>query len=87
MFARQEVHVLNNEEKLFCGVVGALCLVLVLAFTVTKSLLFFFFFEGSLIPTLMLILGWGYQPERLQAGIYIIIYTLTASMPLLLCLL
>jgi NADH-ubiquinone oxidoreductase chain 4 len=30
-----------------------------------------------------LILGWGYQPERLQAGIYLLFYTLLASLPLL----
>jgi NADH-ubiquinone oxidoreductase chain 4 len=41
------------------------------------------FFEGSLIPTLFLILGWGYQPERVQAGIYLLFYTLLASLPLL----
>ena len=40
-------------------------------------------FEVSLIPTLILIIGWGYQPERLQAGIYLIMYTITASLPLL----
>jgi NADH-ubiquinone oxidoreductase chain 4 len=37
-----------------------------------------------LIPTLLIITGWGFQPERLQAGIYFILYTLTASLPLLL---
>jgi NADH-ubiquinone oxidoreductase chain 4 len=26
---------------------------------------------------------WGYQPERLQASMYLIIYTITASLPLL----
>jgi len=41
-------------------------------------------FEASLVPTLILVLGWGYQPERLQAGIYMIIYTVAASLPLLL---
>jgi len=30
-----------------------------------------------------LILGWGYQPERVQAGIYLLFYTLLASLPLL----
>jgi len=44
---------------------------------------FYLFFEGRIIPTLFLILGWGYQPERLQAGIYLLFYTLTASLPLL----
>jgi NADH-ubiquinone oxidoreductase chain 4 len=36
-----------------------------------------------LIPILFLILGWGYQPERVQAGIYLLFYTLLASLPLL----
>ena len=30
-----------------------------------------------------MILGWGYQPERVQAGIYLLFYTLLASLPLL----
>jgi len=37
--------------------------------------------ESGLIPTLFLILGWGYQPERAQAGIYLLFYTLLASRP------
>ena len=45
--------------------------------------LFFFFFERSLLPTMVLILGWGYQPERLQAGLQIVIYTVCGSLPLL----
>jgi NADH-ubiquinone oxidoreductase chain 4 len=40
----------------------------------------------SLIPTIIIIMGWGYQPERLQAGIYFLFYTLSASLPLLLVL-
>ena len=34
-------------------------------------------------PTLFLILGWGYKPERVQAGIYLLFYTLLASLLLL----
>jgi len=44
---------------------------------------FYIFFESRLIPTLFLILGWGYQPEWVQAGIYLLFYTLLASLPLL----
>jgi NADH-ubiquinone oxidoreductase chain 4 len=44
---------------------------------------FYLFFESSLVPTVFIILGWGYQPERLQAGIYLLFYTLLASLPLL----
>jgi NADH-ubiquinone oxidoreductase chain 4 len=41
-------------------------------------------FEVSLIPLFFLIVGWGVQPERLQAGVYFMIYTLIGSLPLLL---
>jgi len=60
-----------------------LCLVLLATFRVNNFLFFYFIFEVSLIPTLILVIGWGYQPERLQAGMYLIIYTITASLPLL----
>jgi len=63
-----------------------LLLILVFSFLRSNFLLFYYFFEASLIPTLYVIIGWGYQPERLQAGIYFIMYTLFMSLPLLLCL-
>nr|YP_010939923.1 NADH dehydrogenase subunit 4 [Raeta pulchella]WLK25946.1 NADH dehydrogenase subunit 4 [Raeta pulchella] len=44
----------------------------------------YFFFEASLIPTLWLILKWGYQPERLSAGLSMLLYTSGASLPMLL---
>ena len=28
-------------------------------------------------------MGWGYQPERVQAGIYLLFHTLLASLPFL----
>jgi len=47
---------------------------------------FYFFFEASLIPIFFIILGWGYQPERLIASLYLFFFTLTSSLPLLLSL-
>ena len=82
----QFVYISNNNYKSFLFFVIFLCLVLFFTFGVSNILLFYFMFEVSLIPTLILIIGWGYQPERLQAGIYLIIYTITASLPLLLSL-
>nr|YP_010837451.1 NADH dehydrogenase subunit 4 [Doto coronata]WGC93416.1 NADH dehydrogenase subunit 4 [Doto coronata] len=73
--------------KLFNIMVLILCLVLVLAFVSSNVLGFYIFFEISLIPTLILIIGWGYQPERLQAGSYMMMYTVSASLPLLVVLL
>lgn len=60
-----------------------LLIVLVVTFFSGGYLFFYFFFEISLIPTLLIIIGWGYQPERMQAGLYFLFYTLTASLPLL----
>lgn len=58
--------------------------ILLLRFSMGNIIRFYILFEASLIPTLLLILGWGYQPERLQASMYLILYTVTASLPLLL---
>nr|AQP29205.1 NADH dehydrogenase subunit 4 [Cyrilliotermes angulariceps] len=67
----------------FLFVVIFLAIMLYCTFSSISLLSFYIFFESSLIPTLFLILGWGYQPERVQAGIYLLFYTLLASLPLL----
>lgn len=58
-------------------------IILLLCFTTNNLLLFYVLFESCLIPILLIIIGWGYQPERLQAGLYIVIYTVIRSLPLL----
>nr|UGS80511.1 NADH dehydrogenase subunit 4 [Polypsocus corruptus] len=60
-----------------------LLMFLMLSFYTVNLFLFYLFFESSLIPTFMIILGWGYQMERIQAGIYLLMYTLISSFPLL----
>nr|YP_008080896.1 NADH dehydrogenase subunit 4 [Tarragoilus diuturnus]AFW98789.1 NADH dehydrogenase subunit 4 [Tarragoilus diuturnus] len=69
--------------KFFLGMIMGLMFMLYCTFSSMSLFSFYLFFEGSLIPTVFLILGWGYQPERLQAGIYLLFYTLLASLPLL----
>nr|QGN74313.1 NADH dehydrogenase subunit 4 [Lycorma delicatula] len=56
---------------------------LFLDFIVIDFFYFYFFFECSLIPLFLLIFGWGYQPERLSAGFFLIFYTLFGSFPFL----
>nr|YP_010046668.1 NADH dehydrogenase subunit 4 [Ochlerotatus nigrithorax]YP_010046733.1 NADH dehydrogenase subunit 4 [Ochlerotatus vittiger]QPJ78599.1 NADH dehydrogenase subunit 4 [Ochlerotatus nigrithorax]QPJ78677.1 NADH dehydrogenase subunit 4 [Ochlerotatus vittiger] len=73
----------NNYINLFLFMIIFLLLMLIFTFSSMSMFMFYLFFESSLIPTLFLILGWGYQPERLQAGIYLLFYTLLASLPLL----
>nr|BCP51378.1 ND4 [Valvata hokkaidoensis] len=72
----------NYKPNLMSFFIILLNLNLILVFSVSSMFMMYFFFEFSLIPTLILILGWGYQPERIQAGMYLILYTFMASMPL-----
>lgn len=58
-------------------------LILLFTFSASNILLFYIIFETILIPTLLIITKSGTQPERLQAGIYLLIYTILASLPLL----
>nr|URX54417.1 NADH dehydrogenase subunit 4 [Rugitermes aridus] len=67
----------------FLFFVVLLMIMLFCTFSSINLFSFYLFFESSLIPTVFLILGWGYQPERLQAGIYLLFYTLLASLPML----
>lgn len=84
VIARQNrVKIQNNRQNNFIFTLLSLHLILVITFLISNSIFFYILFEASLIPTLILILSWGYQPERMQAGIYIIIYTVAASLPLL----
>nr|YP_009241246.1 NADH dehydrogenase subunit 4 [Pomatorhinus ruficollis]AMK97259.1 NADH dehydrogenase subunit 4 [Pomatorhinus ruficollis] len=60
---------------------------ILLAFSASELMLFYIAFEATLIPTLILITRWGSQPERLNAGIYLLFYTLASSLPLLVAIL
>lgn len=84
LMAREKNYYFNNYLKLFLFLILFLLIILFLTFIRINLLIFYLFFERSLIPTLFLILGWGYQPERLQAGLYLLFYTLLVSLPILL---
>nr|YP_010693238.1 NADH dehydrogenase subunit 4 [Bactrocera moluccensis]WCB99043.1 NADH dehydrogenase subunit 4 [Bactrocera moluccensis] len=81
--ASESVYKYNNYKNLFLFNVLILLIFLMLTFSSMNLFMFYLFFESSLIPTLFLILGWGYQPERLQAGVYLLFYTLLVSLPML----
>nr|YP_009642898.1 NADH dehydrogenase subunit 4 [Gari elongata]QCQ20462.1 NADH dehydrogenase subunit 4 [Gari elongata] len=67
----------------FCLCVSLVGLSCFMFFGCSDFFMFFFFFEMSLIPTSVLILSWGHQPERLQAGLQMVIYTVCGSLPLM----
>lgn len=59
-------------------------LIICIFFFLRNNLLFFFiFFEIRLFPILFIIIGWGYQVERIQARLFIALYTVLFSLPLL----
>nr|QZZ18269.1 NADH dehydrogenase subunit 4 [Elbelus tripunctatus] len=70
-------------KSLFLMICLILLLILILIFCSLNMFIMFMYFEFSLIPLIMLIFGWGYQPERLISGLYLFFYTIFASMPLL----
>uniref|UniRef100_UPI003002CD2B NADH dehydrogenase subunit 4 n=1 Tax=Limassolla dispunctata TaxID=3019670 RepID=UPI003002CD2B len=70
------------SEYLFVNLI--LCLSLIFIFISLNMFMMYMMFEFSLIPLLILIYIWGYQPERLVSGLYLFMYTLFASLPFLL---
>jgi len=83
ILARESIFRLGYFSGLFLLVVIVLTIMLYCTFRRIGLLILYTFFESRLIPNLFLILGWGYQPERVEAGIYLLFYTLLASLPLL----
>nr|YP_009271259.1 NADH dehydrogenase subunit 4 [Faxonius punctimanus]ANW09557.1 NADH dehydrogenase subunit 4 [Faxonius punctimanus] len=86
IYSSQMIKKTNKFSSLFLLMNLGLLFALLLTFCSMDYLMFYLSFESSLIPTLILILGWGYQPECTQAGIYMLFYTLFASLPLLMSL-
>nr|QIJ98697.1 NADH dehydrogenase subunit 4 [Chionea crassipes gracilistyla] len=83
IMASESIFKNNYSKLLYMMNMIFLMIMLMFSFSVTNLFMFYLFFESSLIPVLFLVLGWGYQPERLQAGMYLLFYTLFASLPML----
>jgi len=63
-------------------ILNLLLLFLILSFLSLDFINFYIWFERSLVPIFLLVYGWGAQPERLEARMYLIGYTLIGSFPL-----
>nr|BDQ43677.1 NADH dehydrogenase subunit 4 [Metaphire tosaensis] len=86
ILASTKIFVAHKYPKMFTVNILVLTLILLLCFNASNMFMFYIWFEASLVPTMMLIMLWGYQPERLQASMYLMIYTVTASLPMLVAL-
>uniref|UniRef100_A0AAU8L1A4 NADH-ubiquinone oxidoreductase chain 4 n=1 Tax=Bryozoa sp. TaxID=2813608 RepID=A0AAU8L1A4_9BILA len=71
-------------NKLYHKQIFILVFSLLFFFSTKNFMVFFISFEFSIIPILIIILMNGHQPERLEASMSMMIYTFTASIPLLL---
>nr|YP_010709401.1 NADH dehydrogenase subunit 4 [Pseudanthias pascalus]WCR63074.1 NADH dehydrogenase subunit 4 [Pseudanthias pascalus] len=86
MFIASKHHLTSAPQvyqRLYLTLLTLLQATLLLAFTATDFIAFYVLFEATLIPTLFIITRWGYQEERLNAGLYLLFYTLAGSLPLL----
>nr|WIL79818.1 NADH dehydrogenase subunit 4 [Callimerus nigroapicalis] len=83
ILASKKIYLLNMNSNYFLLVNLILMIVLYMVFSSMNLFIFYLFFEFSLIPVLLMIMGWGYQPERIQAGVYMMFYTLFASLPMM----
>nr|QEJ81560.1 NADH dehydrogenase subunit 4 [Rhagophthalmus giganteus] len=83
MMASEKISFEGYYQELFSLNIIFLGMSLFMTFCSMNLFIFYLFFEVSLIPTLILILGWGYQPERIQAGMYMFLYTLLGSLPMM----
>nr|APX40416.1 NADH dehydrogenase subunit 4 [Aphthona albertinae] len=83
ILASMKLYKINNYYNFFMLMMVVLMIALFLTFSSLNFFVFYLFFEISLIPTLILIIGWGYQPERLEAGVYLLFYTLLMSLPMM----
>uniref|UniRef100_U3FC15 NADH-ubiquinone oxidoreductase chain 4 n=11 Tax=Micrurus TaxID=8634 RepID=U3FC15_MICFL len=72
-----------QRQRAFLTMLTLLQLFISLTFMAYTLTLMYIMFEATLIPTLIVITRWGQQAERLTAGSYFMLYTLTTSMPLL----
>nr|YP_009731538.1 NADH dehydrogenase subunit 4 [Hypoaspis linteyini]QHQ98581.1 NADH dehydrogenase subunit 4 [Hypoaspis linteyini] len=73
----------NLNSNLFLFLCLNMMFMLIMCFSMINLIWFYIFFEAVLIPIILMIFFWGNQLERLSAGMYMLLYTLMGSLPLL----
>jgi len=70
-------------HRLTCALVFFLSLIIGCFLCTYSLLVFFIIYELSLFPVSLLILLLGYQPEKINSMLYLLLYTVICSAPLL----
>lgn len=69
--------------RLFCFFLVLSCCFLCFCFLFYSLFGFYLLFEFVFLVFFVVLVGWGYRPERLQASFYILFYTILVSFPFL----
>lgn len=77
------VHRGNSNLISLFTVNNTVALLIILA---NSPLMFYILFELSAIPIFFIIIGWGYQPEKIKAGYSMLMYTISLASPVVIAL-
>jgi len=76
-------HISHSSSSLLSFLVFRIQIIIGIYFSTCSLLVFFISFEFSLLPIALLVLLFGYQPEKFQSTLWLIFYTVLCSSPLL----
>lgn len=74
---------LFNSHKTRHYIIMSVLTICTATFLIKHIILFYIFFEIAILPIIILIIEWGYPPERISATIYIISFTIIRRWPFL----
>uniref|UniRef100_A0AAU7LKS0 NADH-ubiquinone oxidoreductase chain 4 n=1 Tax=Syrbatus sp. 3 RRMO-2024a TaxID=3154169 RepID=A0AAU7LKS0_9COLE len=83
LLASTKMMMMNDYISIYLKNLVFMMFILFLMFSSINLFMFYILFESSLIPMLVIILGWGNQFERLQAGVYLMFYMIMFSLPMM----
>nr|WOE91087.1 NADH dehydrogenase subunit 4 [Morbakka sp. MKL-2023] len=81
IISKDSIKILIKE---FCIILFLTEIILGVVFSVSDLILFYIFFEGTLIPLFIIIGVWGSREEKIKAAFYFFIFTLVGSLFMLL---
>nr|YP_009939383.1 NADH dehydrogenase subunit 4 [Crenidorsum turpiniae]QNV48537.1 NADH dehydrogenase subunit 4 [Crenidorsum turpiniae] len=70
-----------NNMKMMVKINSTLIMVLMMTFFNWSFMLFFILFEVSMVMIVVIVMSWGYQPERIEATMFMIILTSMFTLP------
>nr|ALC75990.1 NADH dehydrogenase subunit 4 [Bemisia afer] len=73
----------TNYKTYYTKMLFSTLMTFILTFYTWNFMMFYFMFEMSMILILLIIMMWGYQPERVEAVMFMIVMTVVVSLPFL----